>query len=141
MARRGETDAAAAESQGPIPTARLVRTGLRTLHLIAVAALYGGHVYGVDAARLVPALAGAVATGSALALFEAIRAPVWLVQVRGVATFSKLALVAAVAPLWEWRVALLTAALVIGAVASHMPGRWRYYSLRHGRVAGSREAG
>ena len=32
----------------PLPGVRTLRTTLRTLHVIAVAALYGGHVYGVD---------------------------------------------------------------------------------------------
>jgi hypothetical protein len=29
---------------------------------------------------------------------------------------------------------LLALALVIGSVSSHMPGRWRYHALLHGRV-------
>ena len=37
------------------------------------------------------------------------------------------------------RVVLLTVAAVIGAVSSHMPGRYRYYSLLYRRVVGSRE--
>ncbi len=45
-------------------------------------------------------------------------------------------MVAAVAVFWEWRVVLLTAVVVIGAVTSHMPGRYRYYSLLHGRSIG-----
>ncbi len=121
--------------------ARWVRTSLRTLHIAAVGALYGGHVYGVEPARLVPALAGVLASGGALALFEIWRAPVWLVQVRGVATFAKLALMAAAGALWELRVPLLTLALVIGSVSSHMPGRWRYHSVVHGRVIGHTEKG
>jgi len=39
-----------------IPGARWLRTSLRTLHLIAVGALYGGHLYAVDVTRLRPAL-------------------------------------------------------------------------------------
>ncbi len=113
---------------------RAIRIGLRTLHLAAFGAYYGGHVFGVDAARLLPALVGAVGTGFAFAAFEVWCAPVWLVQVRGVATYAKLALLLCVPLLWEWRVALLTGILLIGSVASHMPGRYRYYSLRHRRV-------
>ena len=125
----------------PVPAVRVWRTGIRTIHLVAVAALYGGHIHGVEAGRLVPALVATVASGAAFVLLEVVHDRVWLVQVRGVATFAKLALVAAVAFLWEWRVALLTLALVIGAVTSHMPGRWRYHSLLHGRVVGSQGQG
>jgi hypothetical protein len=121
--------------------ARATRTALRTAHVIAAAALYGGHVFDVAAERLVPALAATLATGAVFMAFEIIRAPVWCVQVRGVATYAKLALVASVAVLSEWRVLLLTVAVVIGVVTSHMPGRWRYRSFLHGRVVGPQEKG
>ena len=39
------------------------------------------------------------------------------------------------------RVPLLTLALVIGVVASHMPGRYRYYSPFHRRVVGHQDKG
>jgi hypothetical protein len=124
-----------------IPGSRWLRTSLRTLHLVAVGALYGGHVYGVDPERLVPALLGVLATGGTLVVFEVWQAPIWLVQVRGAATFLKLALVAGVGAAWEARLVLLTLALVVGSVSSHMPGRWRYHSLLHGRVVGPTEKG
>lgn len=125
----------------PVPGARLLRTALRTAHLIAAGALYGGHVYGVEAERLVPALAAVLATGGAFLGLEVYQASVWLVQVRGVATLVKLALVAAVSLFWELRVPLLTVAVIVGGVSSHMPGRLRYHSVLHGRVVGPRESG
>lgn len=118
-----------------------MRTSLRTLHLITVGMLYGGHVYEVEPMRLVPALVGVLASGGALAAFEIWRAPIWLVQIRGAATFAKLVLMAGAGAAWELRVPLLTLALVIGSVSSHMPGRWRYHSLLHGRVVGRSEKG
>ena len=124
-----------------LPGGRWLRTSLRTLHLIAVGALYGGHVYGVEAERLVPALAAVLASGGSLVVFEVWQARIWLVQVRGIATFVKLALVASVGLAWELRIVLLTLALVIGSVSSHMPGRWRYHSVLHGRVVGPTEKG
>ncbi len=124
-----------------LPGARWTRTSLRTLHLVAVGALYGGHVYGVEADRLLPALAAVLATGGALVIFEVWQARIWLVQLRGAATFVKLVLVAGVGVAWELRLVLLTLALVIGSVSSHMPGRWRYHSLLHGRVVGPTQKG
>jgi len=38
-------------------------------------------------------------------------------------------------------VGLLTAAIIIGSVAAHMPGRYRYYSVIHRRVIGEQESG
>jgi hypothetical protein len=125
----------------PIPYVRPIRTTLRTAHLAAFAVLYGGHWHGVAAAQLVPALVATVATGGALVALEMYRTPAWPLQTRGIATLVKVVLVAAVAVAWQARLSLLTAALVIGGVTSHMPGRFRYYSLLHGRVIGSSERG
>jgi hypothetical protein len=105
-----------------VPQMRSLRTGLRTAHVVAFAALYGGHVYGVAAERLLPALIATIATGGAFLALEVWSAPVWLVQIRGVAALVKLALVASVAVLWDWRIFLLT--LV------------SYYSLLHWREVG-----
>jgi hypothetical protein len=125
----------------PIPGARALRTTLRTAHVVAFAALYGGHLHDVAGERLVPALVATILTGGVLMGFEIYRARVWLVQARGLATFVKLIGVASVAAFWEWRVAILTGVIVIGVVTSHMPGRYRYYSLLHGRVVGHKESG
>ena len=120
---------------------RAIRTLLRTFHLAAFAALYGGHIYGVEAGRLEPALIATLTTGGVFLAFEVWRAPVWLIQLRGVLTFVKIALVAAVGVFWEARIVLLSLALALGAVSSHMPGRFRYYSVLHRRVVGPREKG
>jgi hypothetical protein len=124
-----------------IPGARWLRTSLRTLHLIAVGALYGGHLYAVDVTRLQPALFSVLLTGGLLVCFEAWQSRIWLVQVRGVATFVKLGLLAATGLTPDWTVALLTLAMLIGSISSHMPARWRYHSVLHGRVAGPTEKG
>lgn len=125
----------------PLPGVRAMRTTLRTAHLLAFATLYGGHVYSIPAQRLWPALLATVASGGALIALEIYRTPVWLGQVRGVATLLKIGLVVGVAVYWDLRLWLLTAAAVIGAVVSHMPGRYRYYSLIHGRSIGAQERG
>lgn len=125
----------------PLPGVRTVRTVLRTAHLIAFGTLYGGHVYHLPAERLWPALLATLATGGAFMALEMYRSPLWLVQTRGLATLAKITLVAAVAIWWDVRLWLLTAAVVIGGVASHMPGRYRYYSVFHGRAVGGQESG
>jgi len=129
------------EQPRPLPGVRPLRTTLRTAHLIAFGTLYGGHVYGLPAERLWPALLATVGTGGALTGLEVYRLPLWLFQLRGVATLMKIVLVAAVAVCWPCRVWLLTAAIIIGGVASHMPGRYRYYSIIHRRVIGEQESG
>ncbi len=125
----------------PLPGARALRTTLRTLHLIAFGALYGGHIYSVPAQSLRWALLATVASGVALMSLEVYRTPLWLVQIRGLATLFKMALVFAVAVAWDARIWLLTLAVVTGGVVSHMPSRYRYYSVVHGRVIGEQESG
>lgn len=120
---------------------RALRTGLRTAHLLAFGALYGGQIFAVEAERLSTALAATIATGLLLLLADAVREPVALVQMRGLAAFAKLAIVVAVSAFWSLATPLLTAAAVIGAVSSHMPARYRYYSVFHGRVIGSQHKG
>ena len=106
-----------AAGRGPpraIPGERAWRTALRTAHLIAFGALYGGQVYGASAERLLPALVATVATGGALMGFEIYRSPLWLVQVRGVATLVKIALVAGTAAWGKMQVEIFTLAIGIG---------------------------
>jgi hypothetical protein len=139
--RGKEPDLTRWERRRPLPGVRILRTTLRTAHLISFAALYGGHVYGTAAEALRPALWATVLSGGVLTALEMYRTPAWPLQVRGVATFAKVLLVAAVALYWEARLALLTAAIVIGSVVSHMPGQYRYFSVVHGRPIGADERG
>ena len=128
-------------SSSPLSRSRILRTTLRSAHVVSVSALYGGAVYGVAREQLGAALLAGAVTGAAFALFEVTRSPLWILQVRGVITLLKLGLLMSVFPLWEWRVPLLSVALVAGVITSHMPGRYRYYSLVHGRGLESHEKG
>jgi hypothetical protein len=125
----------------PLRASRAVRTTLRTAHMIAFAAYYGGHVFSVGPERLLPALVAVIATGGAFMSFEIWRAPVWLVQIRGLAGYAKIALLISVAAYWEYRVAILTLIVVIATLISHAPGHIRYYSLLHLRVVNTDSKG
>ena len=120
---------------------RFLRTTLRTLHVLAVSAYYGGHVFSVANDRLMPALTAVLATGSLFMLFEISRAPVWIHQLRGVGTFLKLALLVSTAVFWEQRVLILSLIVVIGVLISHAPRRFRYYSVLERRVVESHGMG
>lgn len=120
---------------------RTTRTSLRTLHVLAVGAYFGGHVFSVAPERLVPALVAVVVTGALFALFEIVCAPVWIVQLRGVCTGIKLLLLAAVPLFWEQRLWILALIMTIGVVITHAPGAIRYYSVLHRRVVQTRGNG
>ncbi|MDO6460504.1 hypothetical protein Q4485_07345 [Granulosicoccaceae sp. 1_MG-2023] len=111
------------------PFRRWVRIALRTAHLVAIAGLFGGHVFAQPVAALEPWLWAAVLSGFLLFAtdlhmsFDALR------QVHGLVVIGKVGLLALVPLLWDWRVPLLVAVIVIAAVSSHMPGRWRHYHV------------
>ena len=86
-------------------------------------------------------LVGTVATGAALMAFEIWRSPALAVRVRGLAALLKIAVAVALSLQEPIGLPLLTLAAVIGAVSSHMPGRYRHHSLVPGVVAGPQEQG
>lgn len=120
---------------------RTLRTTLRTLHVLAFGAYYGGHLFSVPTERLKPALLAVVATGLLFMAFEVSRSPVWLHQLRGVCTYVKMALLGAAALFWEQRIWFLTLIVVLGVVVSHAPSSFRYYSLLRRRVIESHGKG
>jgi hypothetical protein len=112
-----------------LPAERAIRTTLRTAHIATAGILLGGHLFEVEPARLVLWLWLTIGTGAAFMAVELYGSFIWLIELRGLLTMLKLALLGAVPLFWAHRVWLLLAALVIGSVGSHMPGRFRYYSF------------
>jgi|GEM_PF-451485 len=112
---------------------------VRTAHIAASGVLLGGHAFGLPAERLQAALVWTVGTGIALGLVESGASLVWFHQGRGLATLAKLAVLLAVPWCWSWRFGLLLVVVVLASVGSHMPARFRYYSVLYRRVIASRE--
>ncbi len=117
-----------------LPHARAIGIGLRTFHIAAIGILLGGHVFALPADRLFVWLLLSLISGAGLIGIELYSSCKWLYQGKGVLVLLKLLLVASAAVWWEQRVGLLLAVLAIGSVGSHMPGRFRYYSIVHRRV-------
>lgn len=112
---------------------RWIRITLRTAHLAAMGLLAGGVAAGIPVQQLPFALWATLVTGAALSALDLLHSPVFLVQVKGLAVMAKLLLFGAAIALPAWALPALIAAIVIGGVSSHMPGRYRYYSLWHRR--------
>jgi hypothetical protein len=104
------------------------------VHIAAIGILLGGHVFAVPDMRLLAFLYLSIVSGAGLIGIELYSSCKWFYQGKGLLVLIKLLLVAAVAVFWEQRVWLLLLAVVIGSVGSHMPGRFRYYSIWHRRV-------
>lgn len=113
---------------------RGLNIGLRTAHIAAMGVLLGGHAFDVAPERLRLALWLTIGTGAALAAVESGFRLLWLHQGRGFMTLAKLALLCVVPVAWESRLPILLTVVVIASVGSHMPGRYRYYSVVFRRV-------
>ena len=113
---------------------RAVNIGLRTAHIGVTGVLCGGHVFGVPPEQLKIWLLWTILTGGMLTAVEAFPHVYWLYQGRGLCVLAKLALLCLIPWLWDYRVAILAAVIVLASVGSHMPARFRYYSVLHGRM-------
>ncbi len=116
-----------------VPAQRWCNITLRSLHLLGIAGLGGGFLYGLPLALWEPYLWLAVAAGSALALLQIWSNGIWLLQVRGMAIVFKLVLLAAAAWGGAPRPSILVAVIAISGVIAHAPGNVRYFSPWHRR--------
>ena len=100
-----------------------------TVHIGVTGALFGGHVFAVAAERLLPLLYLTILTGTALLVVELY--PQWrrIFEVRTVMVAAKVSLLCLIPCLWTCRVPILIAVIIIASIGSHMPRRYRYYSI------------
>lgn len=109
-----------------IPRHRALGVALRTAHLMTFGALLGGHLFAVDATRLMPFLVATIASGLGLMALELASTCAWLFMGKGVAVLLKLLVLLMVPAFWEYRVPLLLLTVAIASVGSHMPSRFRH---------------
>jgi hypothetical protein len=113
--------------------ARALNVTSRTVHLAAISVLVGGHVFAAPTVQLEPWLWAAIVSGAALIAIEVYPSFDWLAQGSGLFVLAKLALLAVVPFAWSWRVPILFAVVALAGIGSHMPGRYRHYSLIYRR--------
>ena len=113
---------------------RWTKISLRTLHLLAVAGVGGGVLFGLDRELWFNYWWLALASGALMMLIDIISNPVWFVQVRGLVIAVKLILLVFLGAYPGWDSFLLAVIITISAIISHAPGKLRYYSLYHRRV-------
>jgi hypothetical protein len=124
-----------------LPGTRAMSIALRTVHLAVFGMLLGGHGFGLEAERLLPYLWLTVVSGVGLIALEVYAVGLyWLVLGKGIMVLLKLALLLLIPFFWEARVPLLLLVVVIASVGSHMPARYRHYSIVHRRVIEPGEA-
>jgi len=114
---------------------RVMSIALRTLHLAAFGMLLGGHAFALEADRLIPYLWVTIVSGLGLIALEVYAVGLyWLVLGKGIMVLIKLALLLLIPFLWEARVLLLLLVVAIASIGSHMPARYRHYSILHQQV-------
>ncbi|MCX7428013.1 MAG: hypothetical protein NTW96_20590 [Planctomycetia bacterium] len=91
--------------------------------------LVGGHAFDVPPERLAIAFAATLLSGVALAMSEAGPHLLWFHQLRGLMTLAKLVLLGTIPWAWGYRFPILLVVVALASVGSHMPGRFRYYSV------------
>jgi hypothetical protein len=106
----------------------------RTTHLAATGLLLGGHAFGADPGALRPLLWVAIATGSAMIALELYPTAHWAHQVCALLVYLKLFVLCLIPFMWDLRVPLLLAVVVLASAGSHAPRRVRHYSLYYRRV-------
>ena len=113
---------------------RWSKISFRTLHLVSVAGVGGGILFGLDKNLWVNYWWLALVSGALLMLIDAVSNPVWLVQVRGIAVYLKLILLVLMVSYPAWDSYLLIVIIVISGMISHAPSNLRYYSIYHRKI-------
>jgi hypothetical protein len=120
---------------GAISATRAWNIALRTAHIGVTGMLVGGHFFGIAEGKLLPLLSLAILTGGALAVAEVY--PNWrsVFEVRSLVIASKLLLLCLIPLLWKYRVLVLFMVLAMASAGSHMPRRYRHYSVLERQTA------
>lgn len=121
-----------AETDRHTETLRWLNIAVRTAHIGAAAMLFG--------CAMTPQSTGdatfwghlVLVTGSVLLALEWLRDRRWPHRATGLLTLAHVGLFLVLCVYPGWTLALLWAILVVGSVCSHMPGRYRHWSILHG---------
>src|SRR3990170_1751200 len=113
-----------------LPGTRAMSIAFRTLHLAAFGILLGGHAFELHTDRLLLYLWLTILSGIGLIALEMYAVGLyWLILGKGIMVLVKLALLLLIPFFWEARAPLLLLVVAVASVGSHMPARYRHYSL------------
>ena len=113
---------------------RWSKISLRTLHLLSVAGMGGGILFGLEKDLWLHYWWLALVSGVLMMLLDMVSNPVWIVQIRGVVILIKILLLVLLFSYPARAGFLLVIIIIISGVISHAPGKLRYYSLYHQQV-------
>jgi hypothetical protein len=112
------------------PGQRWLNILLRAVHLIGVAGVSGGFLFGLDEALWQPWWWLTLATGVLLTLLYLYSDGRWLLQLKGQVILLKLSLLALAVWLPPWRAELFILVILLSGLIAHAPGAVRGYRWR-----------
>jgi hypothetical protein len=110
---------------------RVYKLLARTVHLIAIAGLVGGHMFSAPLAPLRLLLYLSIVTGVAMCALEAYPNRHFFYEGWALLLWLKLVVLMLVPVLWSARKPILIVALVIASLGSHMPRALRHWMPFH----------
>ncbi len=110
---------------------RVYKVLARTVHLIAIAGLVGGHMFGAPLAPLRLLLYLSIITGAAMCALEAYPNRHFFYEGWALLLWLKLVVLTLVLVYWNARRPILIVALVIASLGSHMPRALRHWTPFH----------
>jgi hypothetical protein len=114
-------------SMAGVTPLRVYKVLARTVHLIAIAGLVGGHMFGAPLAPLRLLLYLSIVTGVAMCALEAYPNRRFFYEGWALLLWLKLVLLALVPVFWSARRPILIVVVVIASVGSHMPRALRHW--------------
>ncbi|WP_394129517.1 hypothetical protein [Shewanella maritima] len=118
---------------------RLTKTSLRALHIIGIVGAGGGIIVGAEQSLWMSYWVLAMATGCLLLAWEVVRDWRWLIQLKGVLTIVKVAMLGLFIPLAAYKSELFIFIILLSVIVSHGPAGLRHYSIVHRKVLQGRK--
>ena len=116
-----------------LPGQRWLNVLFRTFHLVGLGGLGAGFLYPAADQSWQLYLQITLITGVGLSFISIYSNGIWLLQLRGQIVIVKIALLALIDLLPEWRALLFVLIILLSGWIAHAPARVRYYSLYHRR--------
>ena len=110
---------------------RVYKLLARAVHLIAIAGLVGGHMFGAPLAPLRLLLYLSIITGIAMCALEAYPNRHFFCEGWALLLWLKLVVLTLVLVFWNARTPILIVALVIASLGSHMPRAMRHWTFHN----------
>jgi hypothetical protein len=101
---------------------------------MATSLLAGGYVFGASSGQLQHLLYLSIATGIGLVLIETYPSLHFIFEGWGLFLLAKLVLLHFAVVVPDYRVPLILAVIALAGIGSHLPARFRHYSVLEGKV-------